>query len=275
MLHFHLIWNDPEALLAQDKCMPDAHIQARNYTCLESIFFHHPDAQVQLYSHTLPEAYIQPFVEAGYALSIVRFDLEALAQDTPAEGHITSLHTWSKEPYWVVNLSDLLRLLILYRHGGIYLDFHDTLVLKKLDDLRNAIGWEHHGFVGTGVMIFEKGHPFLKSCLELYFARYEANVWGHQGPLLCKTVLMDHTLCPDFDLPIAAFYPVYWRKVALLYVSGNAARQLREELIPYIAENTWVFHYYGTSQEVSRQAIARDSVLGSFYYRYRIFDVQS
>ena len=37
------------------------------------------------------------------------------------------------------NLSNLLRLALLYRYGGIYLDA-DVVVLRPLSDLRNAIG---------------------------------------------------------------------------------------------------------------------------------------
>ena len=72
--------------------------------------------------------------------------------------------------------SDWLRLYILYREGGIYLDT-DIEVLKPYDELlRNHmfVGLENNDYIGTGVIGAEKGNPTVKRLLDFY----EREIWN-------------------------------------------------------------------------------------------------
>lgn len=67
-------------------------------------------------------------------------------------------------------MSDYLRLWILYREGGIYMDT-DVQVIKSFDSLlseRMFLGYEMNDNIGTGIIGAEKGNPFIKELLDFY-----------------------------------------------------------------------------------------------------------
>lgn len=68
-------------------------------------------------------------------------------------------------------VSDIARLVVLLRYGGIYLDT-DVELLKPLDDLLYNtcfMGAENDNTVNTGLILgAEANHPFIKSHLEYY-----------------------------------------------------------------------------------------------------------
>jgi mannosyltransferase OCH1-like enzyme len=67
-----------------------------------------------------------------------------------------------------VKAADYLRVLYLYREGGIYLDA-DMRVLKPFDDLlayRAFAGREDNGFVANSVIGAQAGHPALLRYLQ-------------------------------------------------------------------------------------------------------------
>jgi mannosyltransferase OCH1-like enzyme len=67
--------------------------------------------------------------------------------------------------------ADLWRYLILYKNGGIYLDM-DSIIYKSLDDLIKPddsaiVSREgNKGYFMQWMLIFEKGHPILKSTID-------------------------------------------------------------------------------------------------------------
>ncbi|WP_140445390.1 MULTISPECIES: glycosyltransferase family 32 protein [unclassified Bifidobacterium] len=72
--------------------------------------------------------------------------------------------------------SDYLRLYVLYKEGGVYLDT-DIEVIKKYDSLLNEsmfIGLEDKGFIGTGVIGSEKNNPIVKRILDFY----NVDIWN-------------------------------------------------------------------------------------------------
>ena len=68
-------------------------------------------------------------------------------------------------------LSDYVRLLVVYEHGGIYYDT-DVEALKSFDDLltyKAYFGFENEEHINTGIGFgAEKEHTVLKSMLEMY-----------------------------------------------------------------------------------------------------------
>lgn len=89
-------------------------------------------------------------------------------------------------------MSDYLRLWILNREGGIYLDT-DVQVLKPFDDLlQNHIflGRELNDYIGTGIIGAEQGNPFVKALLEFY----EDKIWEvdyYNNPIIFSNVLKE------------------------------------------------------------------------------------
>lgn len=67
-------------------------------------------------------------------------------------------------------MSDYLRLWILNREGGIYMDT-DVQVIKTFDDLLSNqmfLGYELNGYIGTGIIGAEKENIFVKKLLDFY-----------------------------------------------------------------------------------------------------------
>lgn len=74
-----------------------------------------------------------------------------------------------KRKLWAF-MVDYLRLLILYEHGGVYMDT-DVQAIKSLNPLMNNeafIGKEAYGYLGTGMIACNKHNKVIKEVLEFY-----------------------------------------------------------------------------------------------------------
>ncbi|KAH7956443.1 hypothetical protein HPB52_009728 [Rhipicephalus sanguineus] len=89
-------------------------------------------------------------------------------------GNDTILDLWLREgaykrsPYETVHLSDGLRLGLLLKHGGVYVDF-DVIFLRSLEDLGNAVvACSADDTVTNNFFAFTARHPFIQECLESF-----------------------------------------------------------------------------------------------------------
>ena len=70
-------------------------------------------------------------------------------------------------------VTDVVRLQVLYTHGGIYMDT-DIELIRPLDQLlghQAFSGFEDTASIQTGIMAAEKGHPLFKELLDSYSNR--------------------------------------------------------------------------------------------------------
>ena len=134
--------------------------------------------------------------------------------------------------------ADILRLLILYKFGGVYIDA-DTVIMKPekfhqfLEKNTGGVffGWENltaartrklglgkvRRLVANGIIGAEKGHPFLKALLE-GIVESSKNVpgkkqaWKAVGPLYVTKMYMSlKKKYPDVHVfPMKYFYPRAW-----------------------------------------------------------------
>lgn len=99
-------------------------------------------------------------------------NLETLVEGTPVEYFYQSDKLFTSK-FLVEHMSDFVRLLVLSKYGGIYLDT-DCIVQKNLDQLpANFLAKEaHHGYtinsVNGAVLGFQDsiGHEILQLCFE-------------------------------------------------------------------------------------------------------------
>ena len=57
---------------------PPKNFSLRCRRAIESVFFHHPDALVSVYSNDLPQSMFDGFTNLGYDLVVQRYDFRAL-----------------------------------------------------------------------------------------------------------------------------------------------------------------------------------------------------
>jgi lactosylceramide 4-alpha-galactosyltransferase len=144
--------------------------------------------------------------------------------------------------YWYTNQSNVLRALLLYTQGGIYMDT-DILVTKPLDKLRNVIGMEFIDKVNGAVLKFDQYNPFMADVLNNVFENFDPNIWGNNGPAAVTRTLFGtpkysncahgNSTVPCDDvvtvLPQTAFYPLYWRDIeytCFLDTSSNHTKRI-------------------------------------------------
>ena len=88
-------------------------------------------------------------------------------------------------------VSDYVRLVVLYRQGGIYMDT-DVEVIRNLSGLMNSsafFGFENNEYVNTGQMAAaEAGHPCIKAMMDVYDNASFFNEDGSKNMLGCPIV---------------------------------------------------------------------------------------
>lgn len=110
-----------------------------------------------------------------------------------------SLPSLARSPYSAVHKADALRLLLVYKFGGFYLDL-DYIVLNKLDHYHNIVVGNKPGTDSSGkisvtnnAFSFRAGHPVLEVALDQLSRRYDPTCWNCIGPKLITAAVMRHT----------------------------------------------------------------------------------
>lgn len=265
-LPFFMTWISPAKTFGQ-----------RELFAVESVFKAHPLACLMILSQTMDsvqgEEILKPLVQMGYRVEAISPDLPFLFKDTPAEAWFEEMKTGDKDPGEIPlaqNLSNLLRLSVLYKYGGIYLDT-DFILLKKLSSLRNTIGaqsmnpetrnWTR---LNNAVLIFDKNHPLIYKFIEEFSLTFDGNKWGHNGPYLVSRVVQRVMNRPGYDftvLPPMAFYPLNWNRITGFFKQPDnrvESRWMAAKLLQMSGE-TYGVHLW--NKQSSRLTIEEGSIM--------------
>ncbi|XP_052864576.1 lactosylceramide 4-alpha-galactosyltransferase-like [Anopheles cruzii] len=191
--------------------------------------------------------------------------LDSFAKGTPLEEVIKSERVHSHKNGGAAYLSEILRLLLLYRVGGIYLDL-DVITLKPLEFSNpNFFGAETHLLAGSSVMGLQRegyGHIFLDSCLNDFqgFDRHEDNRNGsimitYKLLQACEALIIgdivDRGCQGRLELyPRHTFHPFDETNVHLLFDPDNL-----DEVREIIADSMTVHMRHQTSRQFQRAVI--------------------
>ncbi|XP_039450780.1 lactosylceramide 4-alpha-galactosyltransferase-like [Culex pipiens pallens] len=166
-------------------------LTARQACSIESAARTNPDWSIfplfvtATWFNALNNEFISPLLRYGN-IHLRTVDLETFALGTPLED-LFARHALQKSSYPVEHTSDVLRLLVLYKYGGTYLDT-DVVLLKSFDLLRpNFLGSEGHGYVANGVINLQAtgdGHRFAEACINDLAQNFNGTVWAANGPFL-------------------------------------------------------------------------------------------
>jgi lactosylceramide 4-alpha-galactosyltransferase len=99
---------------------------------------------------------------------------------------------WLKSPHEIAHLSDYIRVLTLYKGGGLYLDT-DILTLKGYegDMFSNCLvyGSGRKEVFSNGVMHLERGHWLSAEIIRLLAEEYDPDAYAYHGPALVSEVM--------------------------------------------------------------------------------------
>jgi len=216
-------------------------VSTLNLRCIESIFYFHPKALVRIHTNSvtglqkIPDP-LQPLLNRGFRIQLTPYTAEDVLQaalDFPeSRVNATLARLWADnldfyrtEKFWFSNESNLLRLCLLYAHGGIYLDTDVVLVSPLVEEfdvagapssgkdgdqqssrihrkgltVDNAMSRDG-GSYHCAVMKFTKaGNHFLAAAIDNFFQNYNGIEWGNNGPRVFKrtTLAHPHLVCPS------------------------------------------------------------------------------
>ncbi|KAK1266538.1 hypothetical protein QJS04_geneDACA000516 [Acorus gramineus] len=245
----------------------------REFFTVESLFKSHPKACLFIVSDSLDSPagarLLAPLVSLGFRVSAASPDFAYLFKSTVAEAWFDRLRQGKVDPGEVSlaqNLSNLLRLAILYKFGGVYID-SDVIVTKSFSKLRNTIGAQtidaqtgNWSRLNNAVMIFDKKHPLLYKFIEEFALTFDGNKWGHNGPYLVSRVVERVSGRPGFDftvLPPPAFYPVDWTRISGFFEGPGEGSHSRwvEAKLEKIRKESFAVHLWNRQ---SRNIVVED-----------------
>ncbi|WP_061205134.1 glycosyltransferase family 32 protein [Lactobacillus crispatus] len=147
-----------------------------------------------------------------------------------------------KKKLWAF-ASDYLRLYILAKYGGIYLDT-DVEVIKKFDDLLGnkcfmGLEEETNGdtYIGTGVIGAEPNSVVIDKILGFY----DEQIWNveyYNNPIIFKNVLFSNKELQKY----VKIYPKYYFCPYVPY---------SKELYVNVASDTYTIHWYNANWNLS------------------------
>ncbi|KAG8244529.1 hypothetical protein J6590_019781 [Homalodisca vitripennis] len=234
-------------------------LNARQICAIESTARLNPSRPVYLL-HTCPLDDNFPSKSPEYVrqlltynnVHVVMLDLaELFMRSIVEELYFNSRFEESRHP--VEHVSDVIRLLVLWRFGGTYMDI-DVVSIRPLDELgTNYAGWQDEFTIASGVLNFAPdgfGHHILTECLFDLRDNFEPHEWSTNGPLLITKTIMRlcgityggeriSRKCREFtDYPIPVFYPIYYTQWQLFFDEKQTKRVLN------LLNDTYVVHLW-------------------------------
>ncbi|XP_030551760.1 lactosylceramide 4-alpha-galactosyltransferase-like [Rhodamnia argentea] len=243
---------------------PVSSFGSRELLGIESLFRAHPKGCLVIVSRTMDSRrgrkILKPVTDLGFKVLAATPDLPQLLRKTPAEAWFDDLRKGNKDPGEIPlaqNLSNLIRLAVLYRYGGVYLDT-DFVILKDISSLRNCIGAQSVDLVSgnwsrlnNAAMVFDRRHPLLYKFIQEFALTFDGNKWGHNGPYLVSRVVERVKSKTGYRgrfsvMSPMAFYPVGWTHIGGLFKSPENRGDARwvEAKIAQLSRDTYGVHLW-------------------------------
>ncbi|XP_075515945.1 uncharacterized protein At4g19900-like [Primulina tabacum] len=249
----------------------------REFFGMESLFQTNPRSCLVIVSRTMDsrKGYekLEPLISRGYRIQAITPDLWDLLKNTSGETWLKDIKNGTRDPGVIPlsqNLSNLIRLAVVYRYGGVYLDT-DFIVLKDLSVLRNSIGAQSvdvHGNwsrLNNALLAFDKKHPLVYKFIEEFATTFNGNKWGHNGPCLVSRVV-NSTLgqIRDFNftvMPTTAFYPVDWIRIGRFFARPNVTDSEKwvESTVHQLHQSTYAVHLWNSQSK--KLQIEKESII--------------
>ena len=165
-----------------------------------------------------------------------------------------------EEEWQISHISDLLRLDIIYKEGGIYLDMDvislqsfDALLHSEKDVILGHEGGDRHGLCNA-VIVGRKGSSFVKTWRDSY-TTFSRDEWNYHSVILPKELSLQYPEQICTLSPTAFFWPT-WTKRHIQYMHEPITSDEAEHTKEIMAANSGAlyaqqFAYHGWSQVAS------------------------
>lgn len=126
----------------------------------------------------------------------------------------------SREKFWIHVSSDAMRLALIWKYGGIWMD--SDIISRQQIPHQRFLAAESNQRSSNGVFGFPSHHDFIWRSMEDFTRKYNSQIWGYQGPWLFTRILNTFCSIPPFKsfedvmcgnitfLNPQRFYPVFY-----------------------------------------------------------------
>ncbi|KAI3811827.1 hypothetical protein L1987_21559 [Smallanthus sonchifolius] len=272
-VRFFMTWISPSMRVFGD----------REFIALEALFKSNPNSCLMILSNTMDSDYgfqiLKPITDLGFRVRAIAPDLDFLFKNTPAQSWLDHIKNGKRNPGKIPlaqNLSNLIRLAVLYKYGGVYIDT-DFVILKDFSGLRNSIGAQSSTRSGNwtrlnnAVLVFDKNHSLLYKFMEEFASTFNGDKWGYNGPYLVSRVVERETTKAEVNftvLPPIAFYPVDWTRVGGFFTTpvNQVHRSWIEAKVDQLNKLSYGVHLW--NKQSSRLRIEEGSIMGRLILDY-------
>ncbi|KAG0236992.1 hypothetical protein BGX31_003757 [Mortierella sp. GBA43] len=257
--------------------------QARHFQAIETLFVHNPNAVLIILSNTLPSNFFVDYTRQGYQIHILSFSKDLLLKrkwyfSPNTEDWLRNWDNWTAAgKFFPVHLADYLRLVALYKYGGLYMDMDALWVRPPGDGMTEFIGadmsdydgdrvWtldDENTYLANGVMRFQRGRSMFRHIAEGYFTitNYDPECFNCGGPKAFTVYVKAHRAALENNglkiLPREALYPYNWKEIE----AGLRPSKSADEDIRRIEQHGIGLHLYG--KVTSKKAIEDGSVVAA------------
>ncbi|CAL1402407.1 unnamed protein product [Linum trigynum] len=246
-LRVFMVWNSPPWMYS-----------VRHQRGLESLLSHHRDACVLVLSETIElDFFKNSFVKDGYKIAVAMPNLDELLKDTPTYIFASVWSDWRKTKFYPTHYSELVRLAVLYRYGGIYLD-SDIVVMNPLHSLNDTIGMEDErtgSSLNGAVMAFRQNSRFLEECLKEFYMTYDDTKLRWNGAELLTRVwrnsLKQNSPISQQELnvqPSYVFFPISSQDITSYFATPASENERAEQdaLFTRITRQSLTMHFWNS-----------------------------
>jgi len=158
----------------------------RLFHSVRSVLLHHPRAKLMIYS----------FIEIAWAaefpqVQVLPLDVMSVLAETPLEVWYDKRDEWKLDAsgFYESHLSEAIRLALLYKFGGVFLET-DMLLCKPITtSLRNAfIARGRSDEVGTSFLYFSKGSSLIRAAMLLFSLEYTPRIPTRNAPRILRNI---------------------------------------------------------------------------------------
>lgn len=137
-LNFFLLWSTKR----ED-------FRLKHYRVIDSIFTHHPDARLHILTSNMTIDDFSYYKDQQFDIVHHYLDTTTIFKDTPLQRWAHNIPQYKLFDNYFSHLTDAMRLALLWKYGGIYLDT-DAIIMRNMAKVRNALGVQHPSEIATG-----------------------------------------------------------------------------------------------------------------------------